>query len=255
MYHEVTDNPGETGFQRNGAIPYKHRVHHFLNDLEAIAAVHKRAVSVFEAAGTDQLSLLMTFDDGGISALHSAEMLNQRYWHGHFFVTTSMISTPGFLSEQQIVRLSRQGHTIGAHSHTHPGVFRNLAYSDKVDEWRQSTEILAEIVGSPVTTASVPGGDMDDDTIRSAAEAGIRYLFTSEPHYSPYVRHGVTVIGRACPKNRTPTTQVAAWANGRGFRRARAIRSAKGLVRIYGKPIYAAYIKHNERRFPDADKP
>jgi len=42
------------------------------------------------------------------------------------------------------------------------------------DEWSRSTSVLADIVGHPVTLASIPGGDYGDNVARAAAAAGIR---------------------------------------------------------------------------------
>ena len=45
-------------------------------------------------------------------------------------------------------------------------------------EWKTSCDVLADIVGSPVRAAAVPGGDMDKRSIVTAGECGIRHLFT-----------------------------------------------------------------------------
>lgn len=248
LYHEVTDHPELSGFQRQGALPYKHGVNKFLSDLDAIALEHVKASSIFEAVGSQKTSLVMTFDDGGVSAIQIAELLEKRGWLGHFFVTTSLIGKAGFLTEGEIRNLDNRGHIIGSHSHTHPDIFRDIPYKQKIEEWRVSKEKLEEILRKEILCASVPGGDMDDDTIKSAAEAGIKYLFTSEPSYSPYEKYGVLVIGRVCAKNTTTTKQVHAWAKGEGFVRARFVRFCKEIIRTILHPVYQGYVRINERK-------
>lgn len=122
-----------------------------------------------------------TFDDGGISNLKSAEILENHDLKGMYFITTNRIGTSGFLAETDISDLGKSGHTIGSHSHTHPMIFRTLSYQKMLDEWKVSKDILENISGKEILHCSIPGGDSDLKTYESAAEAGFRYIFDSEP--------------------------------------------------------------------------
>lgn len=246
LYHEVTDNPTTSGFLRVGAMPYKHRIEHFKHDLDLILRQFMNSEDVTKLnINESNPCLLLTFDDGGSSAVDIAEILKTRKLLGHFFITTSMIGCINFLNEEQIIGIRRMGHLIGSHSHTHPHVFRDLSYSDKIHEWRKSKQILEEILNEEISTASIPGGDMDLDTIRSAGEVGIKYLFTSEPNYTPYIKHGVHVFGRICPKNSTKSSDIIKWSMGKGFFKAKSIRYLKQLVRMHLKFIYRFYLRLN----------
>ena len=99
---------------------------------------------------------------------------------GHFFITTNMIGSPRFVSADDLRDLRRRGHVVGSHSHTHPAVFRCLTEAEMLREWQTSCQTLSAILQEPITTASVPGGDMNRMTADTAARAGIRSLFTSE---------------------------------------------------------------------------
>lgn len=246
LYHEVTDKPETSGFQRPGALPYKHTTTHFKSDLKLILNHFKSSEDVTNLPSDGgNASLILTFDDGGLSALHIAEILENEKLVGHFFVTTSMIGSNTFLNAEQIKSIRKRGHIIGAHSHNHPSIFRDLTYDEKIYEWKQSKEVLEKILNEKVYTASIPGGDMDDDTIRSAGEVGIKVLFTSEPHYTPFNKFGVLVMGRVCPKNTTSAYQIKQWAMGKGFLKARLIRLAKEFIRVRFKFIYKIYVKRN----------
>ena len=59
LYHEVTDNPDTSGFQRPGAIPYKHKVNHFLNDLDIIQYDFSTSIPVNQIENKDELNTLM----------------------------------------------------------------------------------------------------------------------------------------------------------------------------------------------------
>ena len=248
LYHEVTDNPDTSGFQRPGAIPYKHKVNHFLNDLDIIQYDFSTSIPVNQIENKDEDSLILTFDDGGSSALSIANILSSRNLVGHFFVTTSMIDDSKFLTKDEIVEIHKLGHIIGSHSHNHPSIFTDLSFEEMLNEWLESKKILEDIIGTSVISASVPGGDMNDDTIRSASQAGLKYLFTSEPHYKPYKKHNILVIGRVCTKNTTSSSVIKAWAKGKGFLKAQFIRFCKEIIRTRLKFIYLVYVRYDEGR-------
>ncbi len=244
LYHEVTDNPKISGFQVVGALPYIHKVSHFLSDLDLILKHFKKSESVINLSSLkDMLNLILTFDDGGSSAVSIAKILSDKGLVGHFFITTSMIGADTFLNTDQIKNIRKMGHVIGTHSHTHPSIFRDLSYDQKIDEWGKSKKILEDILGEKISTASIPGGDMDDDTIRAAGDVGIEFLFTSEPSYRPYEKFGVLVFGRVCPKNTTAASQINQWAQGKGFLKSLLIRKAKNFMRISLKPLYSVFVK------------
>jgi|SRR5690606_22885215 len=137
-----------------------------------------------------------TFDDGGISNLKSAEILENHHLKGMYFITTNRIGTRGFLSEKDILKLHESGHRIGSHSHTHPMIFRSLSAEDMAKEWRISKDILENILGKEIVHCSVPGGDSDLKTYESAAEAGFRYVFDSEPIIEPRFANEAEIFGR-----------------------------------------------------------
>jgi hypothetical protein len=56
--------------------------------------------------------------------------------------------------------------------------------------------MLSDILGEPVDTASVPGGYYSDRVGATAADAGIRVLFNSEPTTAVDDLRGCLIIGR-----------------------------------------------------------
>ncbi|RJQ16375.1 MAG: polysaccharide deacetylase family protein [Nitrospiraceae bacterium] len=232
LYHEVTDDPTISGFQRKTALPYKHGTREFDENLEQIAMSPVSPTIVNEVDfGSDGRSLLLTFDDGGKSALHIADRLEKRGWKGHFFVTTSLIDTRTFLSKQDISELYGRGHIIGSHGHTHPDIFCSLRLETMLNEWKTSTEILSDIIQSPVVTASIPGGEMDFNTQLSAWQSGVRFLFTSEPILVPWSFGRLICLGRVYPKRGSSLRRVRNLAQCRGFNREIMNRKVKKLVK------------------------
>lgn len=242
MYHEATDDPTTSGFQRLGARPYTYTPHAFEEHLDQIARGPLTPGLVTEidltAAGR---SLLLTFDDGGRSAVSIAQTLSNYGWKGHFFVVTDRIGDPTFLSAAQIGDIHRAGHLIGSHSHTHPDIFRDLSHAKMIDEWRTSCDILSEILGQPCLNASVPGGNVSRQVFHSAAEAGLSHLFTSDPVLRPRRVGGCWILGRISMKAGMPPHFLAALLQGRGWHRALLERRVKAVAcRMLG-PVYRVY--------------
>jgi peptidoglycan/xylan/chitin deacetylase (PgdA/CDA1 family) len=184
MYHDVMagDDADHSGFPGPAAAVYKLSQPLFERHLEAISAAGLAPQIVSATDWPSQTPLFLTFDDGGISATEViAPLLERRGWLGHFFATTNCIGRPGFLSPKQLRDLAAQGHLIGSHSASHPTRMSQLTRSQLLQEWTFSRARLEDILGTPVETASVPGGYYSRAVGETAAEAGYRVLFCSEP--------------------------------------------------------------------------
>jgi hypothetical protein len=247
-FHEVTDHPRSTGFQRRGAVPFRLTRRQFAAHLDAIARSPwlPRRVTDLEAAG-DARSLLLTFDDGGRSALDAADELGRRGWRGHFFVITGRVGTATFLGVEDIRYLHRCGHVIGSHSHTHPDIFRELSPAAMLEEWRTSAAFLSDLLGVPCEAASVPGGEISPAALESGAGAGFRYLFTVEPVVRPGRVRECRIFGRYLVKAATTPARVGQLAQFRGWTAALALRRLKGVARRTAPPLYRYVVGQRTR--------
>lgn len=247
LYHEVTDDPTSSGFQRAAAMPFKHRRRDFSLHLEAIAAAGRTPVRAVELDfARPGRHLLLTFDDGGASALHASEALLARGWRAHFFITTGKLGTRTFLDAAGVRALHAAGHVVGTHSHSHPNVFRALAPAAMLAEWRESRARLEDITGAAIVAASVPGGDSSTSVEEAASLAGLRLLFTSEPELSPRRAGHAWVIGRACVKTTTSIAAVRDLASFRGWLRQWMIWRAKETARTVLDPAYRHWVRNRE---------
>jgi len=185
LYHDlVNGDPDASGFPGGGPARYKLSEAEFVRHLDALAAARADApvrVGESPAAGPSRMPWLLTFDDGGASARRTAELLERRGWRGHFFVTVGRIGTRGFVASEDVRTLRRAGHVVGSHSFSHPDPMSGCPPDVLAEEWGRSRKELEQILGEPVTAASVPGGSYSGSVGRAAAAAGFRALFTSEP--------------------------------------------------------------------------
>ncbi len=246
MYHDVEEAQVASGFQVPSARAYRLPLPQFLSHIEAIQKGPLQPRSVFDlASGGDRHGLLLTFDDGGASAVRIADILDGKGWKGHFFVTTSLIGTSGFVTRSNILDLYRRGHVVGSHSHTHPNICYNLTDEQMFAEWRTSCLELASILGIPIIVASVPGGDMNRRTVVMAAKAGIEYLFTSEITRSPWQSAGITCFGRVCIMRDDPLIAFERLIRFKGYGMRRAIRMSKQLVKKLIGGVYRSRMPVN----------
>jgi peptidoglycan/xylan/chitin deacetylase (PgdA/CDA1 family) len=202
LYHDVVESADwdSSGFTGPGTAKYKMSRSEFEAHLAAIARIREGVSSTAHElahAGDKTLPFLLTFDDGGESAATRIAGLLEKYgWRGHFFVTAGQIGKSGFLNPEQIRYLRKNGHVIGSHSFSHPTRMSHCSPEQLADEWSRSTKALTDILCEPVDTASVPGGYYSERVAETAAAAGIRILFNSEPTTTIRSVRGCLVVGR-----------------------------------------------------------
>jgi peptidoglycan/xylan/chitin deacetylase (PgdA/CDA1 family) len=254
MYHDVIP-PGlddSSGFPGGGSARYKLTPEEFDSHLRAIRRrIARRPSAVDALASRDAapgLPVLLTFDDGGASAEAIADRLDALGWCGHFLVTTGYIDRPGFLSRGQIRTLRARGHIIGSHSRTHPLRMAHCSRARLRDEWTRSVATLSDMLGENVSVASVPGGDHSAAVADAAAEAGIRFLFTSRPTTRVRRRGQLQMIGRFAVRRSTCPRVAAAVAAGALTPRLRQLLWWD--VKAIGKAFAGtAYRQLRDRRF------
>ena len=248
LYHDVTPALADdsSGFAGPEAARYKLTPDEFVRHLDAIAT--KVTTSPIATTLPDDLrsatsdSWLITFDDGGVSAITDiAEQLERRGWRGWFFIATDYIDAPSFCTRAQLRELHERGHVIGSHSCSHPERISNCSREQLLDEWQRSRAVLSEIIGQPVTTASVPGGFYSREVARAAAASGLEILFNSEPTMGLFDVDGCLVVGRYNVYRGMPANDAASLVSS-SLRRWRqsAFWNAKKVAKTIAGPAYKA---------------
>lgn len=252
-YHDVTDRPAESGFQRDGARPYKLGAKQFREQLDRIAGApaSPELITQIDLASPGK-HLLLTFDDGGKSALQIGDELCRREWRGHFFISTALMGRRTFLDPSEVRYLRSCGHVVGSHSHTHPDIYRELTWERMIVEWRRSCDMLAQLLGEPCVVGAVPGGEISGEVLRSAAAAQVRYLFTSEPWLRPRIVRGCWALGRFCVKASTTPDQVEELARFRGWNKRLLIRRLKTTASRSVPSLYRLYVNRSVREWQES---
>lgn len=240
LYHDVvpSGNLEASGFPGGDAAVYKLDLAEFHQHLIAIRSANPQFSTVNELSRAhDTCPRLLTFDDGGVSAHeYIADLLDTLGWRGHFFVTTNWIGKNAFLNATQIRDLHARGHIVGSHSCSHPDRISHCAHEEISREWKNSVDVLSELLGAPVTVASVPGGFYSRAVAEAAAAAGIQTLFTSEPRTSAQLVNGCRVLGRFTIQQGVPARTAASIAAGKVLPRCRqfAYWNLKKAAKIAG---------------------
>jgi peptidoglycan/xylan/chitin deacetylase (PgdA/CDA1 family) len=251
LFHDVfVREPGESGFSSPGADRYKLSVGEFDAQLAGLCVADPQATPTAPEAPGVQL----TFDDGGLSYYTIvAEKLEERRWRGYCLVSSAFIGSPGFLSAAQIRELDARGHIIGTHSASHPARFSALTPDQMRLEWIKSREVLEDLLGHRVTVGSVPGGYFSKTVARSAGDAGLDLLFTSEPVRTTRLVNGCTVAGRFTVRRGAPPdlsqrlVHPAPWTR----RGAWISWNAKGLVKPLLGASYPQFANWIQSRIPN----
>jgi len=246
LYHDVIkgNDPDTSGFSGANPADYKISGDEFASHLRSInGALVGSIISPVDIIGQTFTTppVLLSFDDGGVSAYEQvAPMLETYGWRGCFFITTDRIDTPAFVSRGQIKELHQRGHTIGSHSCSHPKKISECGREALLDEWQQSLVVLSEIVGEKVVVASVPGGFYSRQIAETAAKSGVKMLFTSEPVQRIVYVDGCAVIGRFSVKRGMGAMVPAEFVQGRRIRRFRqyAYWNLKKAAKAVSGPIY-----------------
>jgi peptidoglycan/xylan/chitin deacetylase (PgdA/CDA1 family) len=212
MYHDVVNYGCEytSGFLGKAADIYKITSSQFREQIEGIHALNCYAYEVKRPS--DMVNF--TFDDGGVSSLHVADMLESYGFRGLFFIPTKFIGKRNFMNAEEIRDLYKRGHQIGSHSYSHPLRMSSCSVHEIAGEWRTSIADLEDVLGANVISASVPGGYYSRIVAEEAAKAGIIVLFTSEPTRRVNVIDSCVVIGRLAVRRDDSFKKVMSMARG-----------------------------------------
>lgn len=256
LYHDVTpiDEDDSSGFAGPEAARYKLTPEEFSRHLDAVAGNVTRlplaTTSPNELRHAASDAWLITFDDGGVSAITEiAVQLERRGWRGWFFISTDLLDTPSFCTRAQIRELHERGHVIGSHSCSHPERISHCPPGQLLEEWQRSCAVLSEIIGVPITAASVPGGFYSTNVASAAAASGIEVLFNSEPTTCLSDRDGCLVVGRYNVYRGMCATDAASLVSSplRRWRQS-AFWSAKKVAKTIAGPAYKSLRQRLLRR-------
>jgi peptidoglycan/xylan/chitin deacetylase (PgdA/CDA1 family) len=130
------------------------------------------------ARGNEHVRL--TFDDGNVSDIEIVlPALLMRSMRATFFICTSRLDKPGFLSQAQVRELQAHGMRIGSHGIAHLS-WRRLPGNLLWEEVAGSKRVLERVCGNLIEAAACPFGAYDRTVLSDLRRAGYRAVYTSD---------------------------------------------------------------------------
>lgn len=134
----------------------------------------------------DPQSVILTFDDGHVSQLKAAELLEKYDMRGIFFVIPSLIDVPQYphMSSAQLASLVERGHIIGVHGHRHISMPVSgpeiIAVLDTVPELLMTK--MEGITDDMIHSLAFPYGHFTP-SVRRAMRSRYPFQYTVNPGY------------------------------------------------------------------------
>lgn len=173
LYHEISEIQSRYGYEISRSR------------LRAQLSLVRRAASLTH----------ITFDDGHISNLLGAEILDELGIKATFFVTAKWVATANHLGWNELKELVDRGHRVQSHAVSHRWL-THLSVSEARSELADSKRVIEDRIGSAVADLAAPGGRWNRKVAHLASEAGYRTLYTTDPWRNSLQIHEVRVAGR-----------------------------------------------------------
>jgi peptidoglycan/xylan/chitin deacetylase (PgdA/CDA1 family) len=189
MYHAVDSEYEPSGFEKTGDIVYVVDKKDFKEQISFLLENNVQVASFKEIygkkdkdnEGEDDISILLTFDDGHLSNFNIAfPILLQARIDAIFFITTDWIGQKDFMNENMIRNLCDSGMTIGSHGKSHK-FLSDLKDEQIYYELKSSKDRLEDIIQRNILCLSYPGGRYNDRVVNIAREIGYLFIFDSTP--------------------------------------------------------------------------
>jgi peptidoglycan/xylan/chitin deacetylase (PgdA/CDA1 family) len=138
----------------------------------AMSAMPAQASSEKTAKPPKKVSTVvsLTFDDGDVTHLAVARMLEKRKMRGTFYINTETIGDELKLTRGQLATIAKAGHEIGGHTLTHARLSELLRSEQRVQICDDRRTLAAW--GYRATTLAYPFGAEDADAKKVARECG-----------------------------------------------------------------------------------
>ena len=123
-----------------------------------------------DASALQPLSITLTFDDGFADQTAAQQLLNQHGMHGTFYIVSSFIGLPGYMTRSDLESLAADGHEIGGHTVSHQDL-PTLSADEQNRQICQDRDTLLSW-GYPVTSFAYPFAEFTATTKQIAQHCG-----------------------------------------------------------------------------------
>lgn len=238
MYHELQTPGRELCDDDAGYLRYVVDEGEFRGQLDAIAHEGLSGWNVSEALDSNGRGVCFTFDDGcETDLLIAAPLLRERGFNATSYVTVEHLGRRGYLTREQLRKLSDLGIEIGSHSMSHRHL-NDLSDEDLRVEIRDSKLRLEEITGRRVAHFSCPGGRVNASVKEIAREAGYESVATSRVGMNTNAADRFALT-RIAVKREMSADRIVKWCRGEGIFVSRAQEAVLSAAKqVLGNTMY-----------------
>ena len=104
------------------------------------------------------------------------------------------LSSGLWMTNDDLIDLTREGHVIGLHSYSHPTELNSLSYDDQKEEYQKNMNHIEKVTGSRPKVVSHPVNSYDQKTLAILGAMGVEIGFRSNMFK---VNHGALEYPRA----------------------------------------------------------
>jgi peptidoglycan/xylan/chitin deacetylase (PgdA/CDA1 family) len=188
LYHDVTNAVAE----KRGADWFAVSPQTFAEHLDLIRLLGYRGCSIAAAlAAPSARQVAISFDDGDAGQFANAfPALVARGMSATFFVTTSWVGKPGYVTWEQLRAMKSAGMSIQSHTRTHP-FLSELDGRALREELAGSKAELDDALGQSTDALGLPGGDRPARRLwHVVRDSGYAVVATSRWGPNPTVARG-----------------------------------------------------------------
>jgi peptidoglycan/xylan/chitin deacetylase (PgdA/CDA1 family) len=134
----------------------------------------------------DKGYISLNFDDGWLSVYENAiPILDEAGFKSNQYITTDYLTAnyPGYVKPTHVLDMQSRGHTIGAHTKSHPNL-TSLSTAAAQDEIAGSRQILLDLGARPVSTFAYPLGAYNDSIKQIVKNSGFTGARSSDGGYN-----------------------------------------------------------------------
>lgn len=125
-------------------------------------------------------SIIITFDDGNENNYTAAlPVLKSNGFKAVFYIISNNIGAPEYLTKDQLIELSAEGMTIGAHTVSHLDLTK-VSEDDAVNQIINSKSAIETMVGRSITDFCFPFGGYNDHLTDLVKNAGFTNATTTK---------------------------------------------------------------------------
>lgn len=174
-------------------VIFYHDIHSTVrySDMSTHISLFRRHINIIKESGYEIVpeitkkngQIEICFDDAFLGFYDNFEFIRRKKIPVNLFVVPSFINQDNYMSEQQILDLSRSSFiTISSHTYSHK-LLNKLHKKEIYSELKNSKDYLENLLGKPVESICYPEGSFDANTIYIAEEVGYKRQYSSIPGF------------------------------------------------------------------------